>query len=287
MTTLRTFRGLTFGGSSDYRIMSEQGLDDLRVRSGARNLPRLHGAVPGEAFAHPREIILEAQWRADTPALAETLTRAFESATGPSSGLHQYVATEKDGSQRMVRARVLTRSLPRTRGTQALGIVTAVLVLEAPDPRIYAPPLTGLVVPEFDLGGEGYDFPGDFPENANAPTQAVGTAVNTGNADAYPLIRFDAGNQVTQVTLTNLTNGAVLDIQTTIASGQILLADMDALIRATGDPIVHIAGSSRFADWQTPRDPFSLAPGTNFLKFEHDGSAGDVICRVDWRHTSL
>jgi len=288
MTSTRSWRGLTFGGDSPFQITQEDGLEGSEVRSGVRNLPRLHGATPGSHFAEPRIIVLELNWAADTPAAAQTLTDQLLAVTGPSeTSLYEYGIVGSDLTERMVRGRVSRRVLPRDQASEAVGSLKGRLVFECPDPRIYSPEPTGIVVPEFDIGGEGFDWVVDWPVDAAEPTVSYGTAVNTGNSDAYPLIRFAAAVEVGQVTLTNLTNGAVLDIQTTIAIGQTLTCDMDALIRVTGDPIIHISGASRFADWQTPRIPFALAPGTNTLTFTHDGTAGDVTCRVDWRHTSL
>lgn len=294
MSTTRTWRGLTLGGSSatPYQVEKESGLDDLDVRSGTRTLPRLDGAAPGPHYAQPREIVVDLLWGGSGGAAAEALTEALRAVTGPSEEtLYEYGITRADGTEWFVRGRVARRRLPRDVLTETVGHVAGVLVLECPDPRIYSAALTGVLVPEYGAGGIGWNLPGDFPLNTTEASGDLGVAVNEGTSNAYPLIRFTypvgAVGTADGVTLTNLTTGQAVEFTVTLTVGQTLVADMDALVRATGGLIVYLEpASSRYGQWTPPRDPFFLAPGTNLLRFDIDGTA-PLVCRVDWRHTDL
>lgn len=290
--TLRRWRGLTFGGTSPYHVSKESGLDDLDIRSGIRDLPRQSGAVPGLHYASPREVVLDLWWSASTPAEAEALTEALREVTGPSeSTLYPFEILRADGTEWFLRGRITRRRLPRDVLTETSGLVQAALVLECPDPRLYSATLRGVLVPEYGASGGGFDFPvAELPLNMDPPQLLLAVAVNAGTAPAYPLIRFTypAGEtgDADGVTLTNLTTGQALEVTTTMTAGQTLTVDMDALVRVTGDPVVTLAGTSRYSDWTPPRDPWALAPGTNLLRFDLDGDA-PVVCRVDWRDTDL
>lgn len=289
----RTWRGLTFGGGpgTTYHITEETGLDDLDVRSGIRELPRADGAAPGPHYAAARTIVLKLGWGAADPATAEAITAALLDVTGPSpNDLHEYGITRPDESAWFVRGRVARRRIPRTVDTEHIGDIAGTLAIECPDPRIYSAIPAGVVVPEFGADGGGIDLPEDLAWNMDPAELLIGVAVNEGNANAYPLIRFTypAGEtgDADGVTLTNLTTGQEFEVVTTMTAGQTLTADMDALVRATGADPVTLAGSTRYGQWTAPRDPFVLIPGTNLLRFDLDGTA-PVVARVDWRHTDL
>jgi len=288
----RTWRGITFGGLiSPYQIEQEDGLDDLDVRSGMRDLPRSDGSAPGRHYASPRTIVLKLWWGASTAAAAEAISETLREATGPSEeDLFPYGITRPGGGQWFARGRVSNRRIPRSIDSETTGIVRATLAIECPDPRIYSLANPGTVVPDFGADGGGIDLPTQIPWNMSPAELIIAVAVNEGTANAWPLIRFayPAGESgtATGFLLTNLTTGQEFEVITTLTAGQILTADMDALVRATGDPILHISGSTRYGDWTTPRDPFYLAPGTNLLRFDRTGTA-PVVARVDWRHTDL
>lgn len=291
--TLRRWRGLTFGGpTAQYHISKETGLDDSAIRSGLRDLPRADGAAPGLHFSSSRLIVLDLWWHATTAADAEALTEALREVTGPSEEtIYRYEILRPDGSGWFLRGRVSRRGLPRDVKTETIGVVTAQLVFEFADPRIYSLENPGVIVPEFGSVGTGFDLPTvDLPWNMSPAEQLLGVAVNAGTARAYPLIRFDypAGESgdADGVEVTNLTTGQSFEVVTAIQAGQTLIADMDALARATGDPIVELEGASRYSQWVSPRDPFILEPGSNLLRFDLDGTA-PVVCRVDWRNTDL
>lgn len=293
-TSTRTWRGLTFGGGGAYQITEESGLDDLEVRSGIRDLPRAHGAAAGPHYAAPRTIVLDLWWAGGTAADGEGLTAALRAATVPSiDTLHPYGLTRPDGSEWFLRGRVNRRQIPRTVDTETLGLVRATLAFECPDPRIYSAASLGVTIVSYLLAPSGgFDLPADLPWNMSAATKTLGVVVNRGNADAYPVLRFtypadDYGEgDCAGVAVLNLTTGQTLLILSELIAGQTLIADMDALVRVTGDPIVSIDGASRYGEWYPPRDPFALIPGLNLLRFAVLGDA-PVVCRIEWRHTDL
>lgn len=288
----RTWRGLTFGGpGTPYRIEKETGLDDLDVRSGIRPLPRLAGAAPGEHYATARSIVLDLGWGADTAAAAEAVTSALRAVTGPSeTTLYEYGITRADNTVWFVRGRVARRQIPRDVDSETLGSLRGSLVIECPDPRIYSAESRGVLIPNYGNAGGGIDLPAQIPWNMDPPELITATAVNNGNTDAWPLIRFEypaaSAGTATAFLLTNMTTGQEFEVITALTAGQTLTADMDAFIRATGGQIIGIGGASRYGDWSAPRDPFALAPGTNLLRFDLTGDA-PVVARVDWRDTDL
>lgn len=293
MTSTRTWRGLTLGGfTSPYRIEKETGLDDLDVRSGSRNLPRSDGAAPGPHYAEPREVVVDLFWGAATAAAAEALTETLRAVTGPSeTTLYDYGIIRADGTAWFLRARIRRRRLPRDVLTETVGHVAGSLVLEAPDPRIYSVENPGVLVAEYSTTGAGWNLAAaELPLNAASSAPAFGVAENEGTANAYPVISFHYPDGETGdadgFTITNLTTGQTLEVVTTITAGQTLIVDMDALVRASGALVVHIANSSRYGSWTPPRDPFALVPGINLLRFDLDGDA-PIVARVYWRHTDL
>lgn len=283
----RSYRGLVFGGpGSDYRILSEEGLEGFEVRVGDRELPREDGSIPGLHLVSSREFMIVVRVEGVDDEDLETKLAALEVATVPSrSTEHRYVFLEAGRAERFIRARVTRRSRPRDAELVGAHTAEVSIMFRAADPRIYSSALKSINVPVFEASGGGFDLPADLPINMTAPSQALGNATNDGARDAYPLLRFQyVSGTVTGVLLTNLTNGDVLDIDTTLTAGQTLVADMGALIRATGDPVVYIGSASRYGDWQLPRDPFRLSSGSNLLKLEVSGG-GSVVGNVSWRDT--
>ena len=135
------------------------------------------------------------------------------------------------------------------------------------------------------------------PVNLDAePDLAAGEIilVNSGNVDAHPLIRLygpqDAGT-LTGFTVQNITTGAQLDVDftTPMVASDIFTVDMKRIVtvQTEGDPYINLGGANRYGDWNHPRTPFKLQPGTNVLRLEVDGTTTDASCVVTYRHTSL
>lgn len=278
----RQFRGLTFGAGTDIRVKSEEGLEGFTVRDGDLPLPRDDGSIPGLHTVESKQIQVDLIVRGDVPANLAAVMAAF----APSRSEQFQYRFVNDSDELFVRARPKDVRLRRDAQSGVGTVMEVTAVLKAADPRIYSSELFSELVPLFGGSGGGAVFPGEFPFGMGAATQNLATAVNSGFRDAFPTIQFQhVSGTVTGVELSNLTTGSTLTIETVIAAGQVLTADMDALVRATGSPVIHIGGASRYGDWQPPRTPFYLAPGSNTLRFELSGG-GSAVCLVSWRSTS-
>jgi hypothetical protein len=87
--------------------------------------------------------------------------------------------------------------------------------------------------------------------------------------------------------MTNLTNGSVLQITTTITTGQILSADMTAAVTGANALVISLSGANRYGNWTVPRTAFSLSPGSNVLRFQVTGTSTDAVANLTWRDTWL
>lgn len=128
-----------------------------------------------------------------------------------------------------------------------------------------------------DLGVDFAGTPGAFPD---------AEALNAGTADTFPVVEFrgPSSSSMTSFKVTNLTTGAVLQIDTTVNAGESLFADMRAAYGiAVGSPVT-LGGVSRYGSWVSPRTPWHLDPGFNLLRFQVlAGTATGASARVTWR----
>jgi hypothetical protein len=164
------------------------------------------------------------------------------------------------------------------------------LVLRAVDPRIYSSDSQQVNATVYSASSGGMDWPVvEWPLDFTGGSQNLAVATNNGTADAFPLIRFygPTAGTCTAVTLTNLTNGDVLQVTTTISSGQILTADMTAAVTGANTFVVSLDGVNRYGSWAVPRSAFRLSPGSNTLKFQVTGTTTDMIANITWYDTWL
>ena len=287
----RSYRGLLLGEGTAYDIIEEDGVESLTVRDGDREFPRASGSIPGKHYAESKIIVLTTEVVGplnDTEELFNDFKKAFQLSEDEE---YPYIFKNPGQDERFIRARPIRRPRVRTLESE-LGVTQMQVALKASDPRIYSSATKNVLVSKFDVGGGGFDLPVDLPIDMVAPTTTVAVARNDGDSYAYPLVRFfhnsDSVAQVNGVTLQNLTNGDVLTIETTIAPGQQLYADMDAYIRATGGLIIYSDNSSYYSFWKLPRSPFRLSPGDNLLALHIDGTAtNELVCVVTFRDTYL
>lgn len=284
-----SYRGLVMGAGTDFGVRVVEGLEGTVARQSARPVPRGHGAVPGLHYQEARgfTIGLRAVGTPDTLGdLLAQLRDTFQVSTDTAWPL-----TFKRAGQ--PERRILCRPImaPIAEDTLTVGKVNEPTIgMWADDPRLYSEEGRQVAVPLFSTSGAGIDFPINFPANWPAGVSLDAVAVNDGRADAWPTVRFYGpgdGGTVTSVTLRNLTTGGELTVVTSIGAGQILTANMRALVTATGAQVVGLDGASRYGSWETPRTPFGLTPGDNVLRFTTAGTSTDPRCVVTWRDTWL
>jgi hypothetical protein len=292
----RQYRGLVMGPGTEYEIIEETGLETLTVRSGTRPAPRAAGSIPGLHVADSKLVALTVEIATGDAATAEVLDAALRAVMVVSeSDQFEYKFLLASGVESFVWARVIDRPRKRDMASEQFGFYTRSIGFEVADPRIYSVEQHSENVPLLAADFPGFDLPDDLPFNMVAGTQSEAILINAGDQDAYPLCQFQfqsgGSDDWEGLVLTNETNGSVLDIDSTLTAGQILTADMDAYVRAVPDNlIVYIGGSSRFGDWQHPRDPFYLSPGSNVITFEVEAAGTpttDAACLLSWRDTSL
>lgn len=281
----RTFNGITYGDGTVYDLAEEEGLEWISAESGTRSIPRSDGGIRGLHTRPVKQITATIEIATGVATTTEAALEELQKAwvVSPESD-SQLVFKDPERTEKFVRGSIIELR-PARDHDRNLGFARLNVAWELADPRVYSTERPQELVPVFGASLGGFDLAADLPVDMAEAEQELGTAINEGSTNAYPVVQFQhVSGTVSGVTLTNLTTGVVLDVQTAIVSGQILTADMDALIRATGEPVIAIGTASRYGDWQTPRTPFYLEPGSNSLKFEVTGG-GEAVCSVAWFHT--
>ena len=287
---IRRLGQLELGAGTPFAIEEEEGLESLVVRTGTRPLPRADGSIPGLHRVDSKRIILRGYMVARTPEELEDLWETFVAHTEPGQSLRQYRFTLRGKEERFVWARVIDRPSIRNVETEEVGLRRWTLGLEVADPRIYSVEQFSTLVPIWGTAGGGFDLPTDLPFGMTPAGQIKAVAVHNGSSPAFPTLQFAASGIVTSLLLVNETNGTRFEMGPSatntpfgLSAGQTLIADLGAYVRS--DPTVlpiRIGNASRFGHWQLPREPLWLSPGSNRLRFEHDG---DVVCLLTWRST--
>lgn len=289
-----SFRGLTFGEGTDYHINRAEGFEGFEARTSDSDQPRGDGGIRGLDYVAPRTIAFElalAELEDLDGSIYEGRWGDVRAAFRPARNVDYDLTFKRDGAspERVIRC----RPIQLTRGEDYLRfnrVGTVPLVLRAVDPRIYSVSARSGNVPLYAANSGGLDVPvSDFPLDFAGGMQTELVVENAGTAEAFPLVRFygPVTGTCTRVTLTNSTTGQVFDVTTTIGSGQILTADMEAAVTGANRLIVALGGSSRYGSWALPRAPLALAPGSNLLRFQATGTSTDVICSITHRDTWL
>lgn len=246
--------GLTFGASTFVDVMRVDGLEDLLVVTTDRKQVGQHGDVPGIHLAEGKTFTVDLNIRRDTQTDAQwrNLIDNVEAVFTAERSTQQEFHWKFPGlSERFLYART-TRRRRLIDPDSELGIAALIIELRAPDPRFYAA----------------------------APTQLTGqtgtfNVTNNGKVKAYPVLTFNRGAGVTNVKVTNNTNGDIIDIQGLPDDQVACVADMDRYIRGDSGLIIYTGSTNQYGRWQTPRRPFSLEPGTNSLTL-NTGTSIDV-----------
>lgn len=285
-----SYRNFVFGEGTRYMLNRAEGFEGYQTRTSDSDQPRGDGGIRGLDYLTSRTVSFELsviEWEDQDGSIYEGLWSDVRAAFAPSRETDYDLAFKRPGApERVIRCRPV--QLVRSEAYLTYNRFGAPpVVLQAVDPRIYSSTEYSENCPVFAGSKGGADFVWDFGVDFTGGIQRELVAENAGTADAYPLIRFygPAVGTCTGVTLTNSTNGDVLDINTTITSGQILTADMGAAVTGSDSLIVAIGTSTRYGSWQLPRSAFRLSPGSNTIRLQIDGTSTDVVCNLTWRDT--
>jgi hypothetical protein len=188
----------------------------------------------------------------------------------------------------------MATNVPRT-ATTTHGFRPFTVKLKAADPRVYSrAELTDTMSVYDPSGAGGMDFDKDGVTDYVADgTAGEITALNSGNADAYPLLRIHGPptGTMTGATVQNITTGgeAVFTFGSGLIATDIFTADFRRMVTLDGGdvPYVNLNGANRYGEWNLPRIPFTLAPGENVLRFIVTGTTTDANAVMVWRHTRL
>ncbi len=281
------YRSLLMGEASDYDVDEVVGIRGFKGRDSSVFLPRGDGQVPGRNYLRGKTVTMRVRAygvpdTSDQAGKEQDLETAFQVSQDDQFDLNYKRAGWPE--QRII-ARPI--SVDRVlRHSNERGSAPYILTLQASDPRTYGIILSEVVVPIFDTSKTGgLDYPVDYPKNYNQGSSAGATALigNAGNATAWPVIEVAGptdGGTLTSIQLLNLTNGDEIIVNTQVLAAQVLRIDMTALVTGSGELVVSIDGSTRYNDWELPRAPFGLEPGTNELRFNVSGTTEAAVCSV-------
>lgn len=260
-----SYRGLTFGGATNYGVVSESGILDVDTRVSDRPFPRKPGALSGKHLADAKtiEIVIEVRGTMASTTLATRIEDVMVAFTAlnydlPSEDSDQLVFKYPGFVEQYIRCRPIRRTLVQGRTfVSELGVRQIAVQLNAYDPRRYASDTTdsGVVTGSFNV-------------------------TNAGNVYTYPRIVFTL-NGSGNATLVNNTTGESLVIVGATASAS-LTANMGRAIR--GDivnKIIHEGSVDKYTKWQLPRTPWGLAPGVNSLTLSA-GTNVEVFSHGAW-----
>jgi len=164
------------------------------------------------------------------------------------------------------------------------------ITLRASNPRFTSSIQQQVVVPPNAAANFGMSFSVAYPYAFITPSNAQGQllapqvqprtiATNRGKWYAQPVIRF-YGLMISP-TLTNQTNGQVIQINGSISNGDYIEIDMAA------GTMVNSLGVDIFSALSPGSDNLQLEPGDNYLVCSCSTTGGAANCIVGWRHSWL
>lgn len=302
MSDLRLFqgeyRGLIFGEGTPYVLAGSVNLWDTETTRGDLSIPRGDGAVPLDDFLAPRDLVLTFMVYGNNTAEAEANVHRIRDAFRRTGGREAWLRFRTHDRIWRVRCRPVRLSVPYGYVEARSHIFKVTVLLALADPRIYGDDLRTVQIPVYDptqvSQDDGYDLDTDLPFDVDAVIGAGGEVLvaNQGNDMAWPVlsVRNDGPVPLERISFANLTTGLTLAIETTLTTGQTLVANMDALVRAAPGPHIHVDGVTRYADWIQPRIPWGLESGTNRVRFMPEASepfdSKLITARMTWRDTS-
>lgn len=284
------YKNRKIGRNTVYGIRAVRGLFDVDVKSGSVRIPRGDGNIPGQDFVLAKnieiELIVEGEKQSDT--LANRIRRVRSSFQREDDPRQLYFKVPGE-DEMFIYARPTGVAVQDDVQSEH-GLKPITVRLHAADPRLYSSEINSISTGIHTTDSGGTEFPMDFDaEFTTAESENV--FHNSGNAKAYPTISFggpEDGGTIDAVKITNETTGKSIEITASILTGQTLKADMFAYIRASNKQVIGLDGSSRYADWVLPREPFFLQPGDNILRYDITaGTSLESTATLVWYDTSL
>lgn len=269
--------GLLVGANTAYPVESVEGLEGWTVRTADADMPRSDGAMRGVDLQAARQVLFKMATTGTRSQVEAAMTALFAALTPQRDGDLELIWRHPGRPLRSLyyRPTDLVRLLNRDQAVANKQGIT----LRAADPRHYSAVIHTVKVP----------IATDDTDTVN-----VVSAINAGNARAYPIIRVTgptSGPDVSRITLVNASADVSFDVLTTLPSKAELVGDMLARIAAVQRSVVTLNGQSRYGAWQQPREAFYLAPdpvaggGVNLLYARTVPTGAPVTCTIEYRDT--
>lgn len=271
--------GLRIGNSTPYRVETVEGLHGWDMRVSDDELPRGDGAQRGADLQSARLITFKINYDGlGDGAVLEAANDALLRVLRPRRD-EDWELIFRDPGQPLWMVRCRPTQLAAELDFEQTVVRNQPFVLRAADPRLYSASVQQVVVPVAPAG---------------ATQVPLVSAVNIGNARAYPTIRIigpDTG-EVSRIELVNATADVTFDVTTQLPARGVLIGDMPARVTAAPRSVVTVDGQSRYGAWAAPREPFYLAPdpeataGANAIFLRVTPAGTPITCTLEWRHTS-
>lgn len=268
--------GLLIGANTEYRVESVEGIGGWDMRSSDSPFPRSDGDQRGVDLQSARQILFRVNFD-DDPIEMEAAMQRLLRALRPRRDTDWDLIYRLPGMPlQSLRCRPL--SLSRELNLERMLLANQAFALRAADPRIYSSRYREVRVP-VSVESDGLT--------------TVTSAVNIGNAPAYPIIQITGSPtvEVTGIDLVNITGNIGFTFSGILPIRGTLIADMPATVTSEPRSKVTVEGQPKYGSWVSPREPFFLSPdpdapgGVNALYLRTTPAAAAVTCTLRYRDT--
>jgi len=271
---------IQLGTSTDYPVVSFDGLGVPNLRTSDTTRPRDHGAYLGVDYVDVRTVTLSGFVQAADADTALELLDTLKARWCPSADptdMHRLTFRLPGIGDRQLFGR--PRRLAANVEQVAHGLIGWDLEFVASDPFIKSLAATSVSVPVSSVsGGRTYDRDYDLTYPGSGVTGTTTVTVG-GTCAARPTVVFHG--PLTDPTLVNNTTGEQFGVNLTISAGDVLVVDFDARTVLLGGT------SSRYGAVAAGSTWFDLEVGQN--RFRLNDSAGSTTgsCTINFYDTYL
>lgn len=280
--------GVVIGAGTSVDVIEVTGLGRPPVRDSDVDQPSMDGQFAGPDYWAGRQIQFDAAVRIPGDAAAchdmvATLQAATDAAAVRLAGGQGMNLRIKRPGRPVKALTVRARKLDPEYKQVIHGYVPLDIELLAHDPTFYADDVSTTELPLGWLTGGGFAAPVVAPIYVQDGTTAAdrpGWVTNTGDADAWPVIRITG--PCAHVTVTHVASGRTLAFPTlNLAAGRWIEVDTRPGYRTVtfdngGNATTYLSPSSRI-------DLFSLPPGTSEMRWTAFDNTNTSRLRVTWR----
>lgn len=269
--------GLLIGDSTPYTVESHDGLEGWTIRTADGELPRGDGARRGIDLQASRQVLFNLKV-GGTQLEVESQMDALYRALVPRREEDLELIWRHPGRPlRMLRCRPV--DMVRELSWRETIVNHQQVSLLAADPRIYSVRTREALIPVTPAGSD---------------TQVTAVSVpNTGNANAYPVIRIRGApdRDVTRIQLINANADVRFEVAVVLSPRSELVADMPAIVTAAPRSPITLDGQPKYSSWVYPREPFYLAPdpvapgGINAVYLRTEPAGAAVTAVLEYRDT--